>query len=282
MNLTWGALALHLKGDDCQTMAARREKSAEAVVDEGFGERGPPQREGPNSEESKTTVKYVEAMHQMSNDQFEVPLATRGEAPTDQRSGEVCATVHESGRSGLADLMEQIVERGNLMRARKRVRANQGSAGVDGVTVDDLPDYLRARWPGIREQLLTGRYQPNAGRRVEIPKPGGGVRRLGIPTVLDRFIQQAVLQVLQPRIDPTFSEHSYGFRPDGARTRRCVRRNATCRVVGAGWWMSTWSSSLTESITTCSWAAWRNTVRMLGCSDSSVATPRSASWPRAW
>jgi group II intron reverse transcriptase/maturase len=109
--------------------------------------------------------------------------------------------------------MERVVERGNLLRALQRVRRNQGSPGVDGRTVDDLPADLRAHWPAIREQLLTGRYQPSVVKRCEIPKPGGGVRQLGIPTVLDRFIQQAVLQVLQPRIDPSFSEHSYGFRP---------------------------------------------------------------------
>ena len=152
-------------------------------------------------------------MHQMSNDQFELPLEQRGEAPTGERSGEARSTGCGTERSGLADLMEQIVERGNLVRAFKRVRANKGSAGVDGMTVDELPDYLRAHWSAVREQLLTGHYRPNAVKRVEIPKPGGGVRLLGIPTVLDRFIQQAVLQVLQPRIDPTFSEHSYGFRP---------------------------------------------------------------------
>ena len=194
-------------------MTAWREKSAEAVVAEGFGDRGPPQCEGPNSVESDTTVDYEEAMHQMSNVQFELPLETRGEAPIVQRSGEARSTVHSPERSGLADLMDQIVERGNLVRALTRVRTNQGSAGVDGMTVEELPNYLRDHWKTIREQLLTGRYQPSAVRRVEIPKPGGGVRLLGIPTVLDRFIQQAVLQVLQPRIDPTFSEHSYGFRP---------------------------------------------------------------------
>ena len=159
----------------------------------------------------------------MSNDQFELPLATRGEASSRERSGEADATVHDPGRSGRADLMDQIVARGNLVRALKRVRANQGSAGVDGVTVDVLPDYLREHWKTIREQLLTGHYQPSAVRRVEIPKPGGGVRRLGIPTVLDRFIQQAVLQALQPRIDPTFSEHSYGFRP-GRSAHQAVRQ----------------------------------------------------------
>ena len=214
MNLTWGALALPLKGGRAVSPSTGwREKSAEAVVAEGFGDRGPPQRKGPNSEESDTTVDHEEAMHQMSNVQFELPVETRGEAPAVQRSGEARSTAPETGRSGLAGLMEQIVERGNLVRALTRVRTNQGSAGVDGVTVDELPDYLRDHWPAIREQLLTGRYQPNAVRRVEIPKPSGGVRLLGIPTVLDRFIQQAVLQVLQPRIDPTFSEHSYGFRP---------------------------------------------------------------------
>jgi group II intron reverse transcriptase/maturase len=109
--------------------------------------------------------------------------------------------------------MERVVERGNLLRALKRVRRNQGSPGVDGRTVDDLPADLRAHWPAIRERLLTGRYQPSVVKRCEIPKPGGGLRQLGIPTVLDRFIQQAVLQVLQPMIDPSFSDHSYGFRP---------------------------------------------------------------------
>jgi RNA-directed DNA polymerase len=109
--------------------------------------------------------------------------------------------------------MERIVERGNLASALKRVRANKGSPGVDGRTVDDLVADLREHWPAIRAQLLAGRYQPSVVKRVEIPKPDGGVRQLGIPTVLDRFIQQAVLQVLQPHIDPTFSTFSYGFRP---------------------------------------------------------------------
>jgi len=151
----------------------------------------------------------------MSIDQMELPLGTTGIAPTPQRSGEAEPAVDGHGRSGLANalLMEQIVEGGNLQRAMKRVRQNKGSPGVDGRTVDDLADDLRERWPAIREQLLTGRYQPNAVKRVEIPKPDGGMRRLGIPTVVDRFIQQAVLQVLQPAIDPTFSVFSYGFRP---------------------------------------------------------------------
>jgi RNA-directed DNA polymerase len=112
-------------------------------------------------------------------------------------------------------LMEEVLERENLKEAWKRVKANQGSAGVDGISVQQLPRHLIKHWPTIREQLLNGTYKPQPVRRVEIPKPdGGGVRKLGIPTVLDRFLQQAVMQVLQRRWDPTFSEHSYGFRPN--------------------------------------------------------------------
>jgi RNA-directed DNA polymerase len=110
-------------------------------------------------------------------------------------------------------LMEAVCERENLKKALQRVKANKGSPGIDGITVDQLSDYLRAHWPTHRDELLGGTYTPAPVRRVEIPKPDGGVRKLGIPTVLDRFIQQAVLQVLQPAFDPTFSTHSYGFRP---------------------------------------------------------------------
>ncbi len=109
--------------------------------------------------------------------------------------------------------MERVCERDNLRAALKRVRKNKGSAGIDGMTVDELPEYLKTHWSALREQLLAGTYQPSAVRRHAIPKSGGGVRELGIPTVVDRFIQQAILQVLGPRFDPTFSQHSYGFRP---------------------------------------------------------------------
>ena len=151
----------------------------------------------------------------MSVEQTELPLTPRGAAPTRPRSGEAEPATSGDERSGLHDphLMERIVEGGNLARALKRVRENHGSPGVDGRTVDDLTDDLRDHWSAIREQVLTGRYQPSVVKRVEIPKPSGGVRVLGIPTVLDRFIQQAVLQVLQPEIDPSFSNYSYGFRP---------------------------------------------------------------------
>jgi RNA-directed DNA polymerase len=110
-------------------------------------------------------------------------------------------------------LMEEVCERENCKQALARVKANKGSAGVDGMTVHELPDFLKQHWPAIREQLLSGTYKPRPVKRVEIPKPDGGVRKLGIPTVLDRLIQQAVMQVLQRRWDRTFSEHSYGFRP---------------------------------------------------------------------
>ena len=110
-------------------------------------------------------------------------------------------------------LMEEVCDRENLVRAWKRVRRNKGGPGVDGMTIDDAKDYLREHWPSIRSQLLAGTYQPQPVKRVEIPKPDGGVRKLGVPCVVDRLIQQALLQVLQGQWDPTFSEHSYGFRP---------------------------------------------------------------------
>ena len=110
-------------------------------------------------------------------------------------------------------IMEEVFERTNLKEALRQVRGNKGSAGVDRMTVDQLGDYLKQHWPVIREQLLNGTYEPKPVRRVEIPKPDGGVRKLGIPTVLDRFIQQAVMQVLQRQWNPTFSHYSYGFRP---------------------------------------------------------------------
>jgi len=145
--------------------------------------------------------------------QLELPFGGRGEAPRAKRSEEELKTTQCTEHTARRGLMEAAVTPQNLRAALKRVRRNKGSPGVDGMTVEELPDFLRENWPTIREQLLTGRYQPKAVRRKAIPKSGGGERELGIPTVLDRFIQQAVLQVLQPRFDPSFSPHSYGFRP---------------------------------------------------------------------
>ena len=153
--------------------------------------------------------------------QMELALEGWGEAPEVQCSGEARPAALRDERSGNGDLMERVVERDNLLAALQRVRKNKGSAGIDGMGVDDLPEYLRENWERIRSELLGGSYRPSAVRRQEIPKSGGGVRQLGIPTVLDRFIQQAILQVLQPIFDPTFSEHSYGFRP-GRRAHDAV------------------------------------------------------------
>lgn len=110
-------------------------------------------------------------------------------------------------------IMEKVVGRDNLLTALRNVKRNGGSPGIDGMTVEELPECLKRKWPKIRRQLMSGTYVPLPVRRVEIPKPGGGIRQLGIPTVLDRFIQQALLQVLQQEWDATFSEFSYGFRP---------------------------------------------------------------------
>lgn len=153
-------------------------------------------------------------MRQKASEQLELALDDRAEGPTSQRSGEAPTTPNRTDRSGGDHrLMEQVVARANALAALKRVKQNKGSPGVDGMTVGALSPYLAEHWETIREQLLAGRYQPQPVKRAELPKPGGGTRQLGIPTVLDRFLQQCLLQVLQPPIDPTFSEHSYGFRP---------------------------------------------------------------------
>jgi RNA-directed DNA polymerase len=130
-------------------------------------------------------------------------------------------------------MMEEIVERENLKVALRRVRANKGAPGVDAMTVNQLGDYLKQHWLAIREQLLNGTYRPKPVKRVEIPKPDGGVRKLGIPTVLDRFIQQAVMQVLQQRWDPEFSDHSYGFRPGPAH--QAIAQAQQYISAGYGW-----------------------------------------------
>jgi RNA-directed DNA polymerase len=165
-------------------------------------------------------VSLEDAMRQKTR-QLVLPLDGRGEAPRCQRSGEASTAASGNERPGTGRLMEEVVQRGNAKAALKRVRQNKGSPGVDEMTVDELPEYLAEHWGEIREQLLAGTYQPTPVKRQEIPKSGGGVRELGIPTALDRFVQQAILQVLQPRFDPTFSEHSHGFRP-GRRAHDAV------------------------------------------------------------
>jgi RNA-directed DNA polymerase len=160
----------------------------------------------------------------------------RGEAPNDLGGGTESLTVKRKAESPAIgeQLMEEVCERENCKQALARVKANKGSAGMDGMTVQQLPEHLKQHWPVIREQLLSGSYKPQAVKRVEIPKPDGGIRKLGIPTVLDRFIQQAVMQVLQRRWDRTFSEHSYGFRP-GRSAHQAVEQAQQYIAEGCRW-----------------------------------------------
>jgi RNA-directed DNA polymerase len=160
-------------------------------------------------------MSFVTGKRQQTQLRLAFPEAGRGEALSASGGGTEPATAGRQPESPACceQLMEEVCQRDNLRRALKRVRQNRGSPGVDGMTTAALPDYLGKQWPAIKEQLLSSTYRPQPVKRIEIPKPGGGVRKLGIPTVLDRMIQQALLQVLQPKWDPTFSEHSYGFRP---------------------------------------------------------------------
>jgi len=167
---------------------------------------------GPNGRESESAVSFGDVRRQKSV-QTELPLEARGETSLGRRSGETSTAANGNERSGNDCLMERVVERGNVKAAWKRVKQNKGSPGVDGMTVDELHPWLVENWEAVRAKLLDGNFQPTPVREQEIPKSDGGIRKLGIPTVLDRLIQQAVLQVLQPMFDPTFSQHSHGFRP---------------------------------------------------------------------
>jgi RNA-directed DNA polymerase len=135
----------------------------------------------------------------------------------------IAAAARDEHSSDETVVMEQALRRENLMSALKRVVRNGGAPGIDGMTVDELGDHCRKHWPRIREELLSDRYEPMPVRKVEIPKSGGGMRTLGIPTVLDRMIQQALLQVLQPAWDATFSDASYGFRPNRSAHQAVLR-----------------------------------------------------------
>ena len=147
--------------------------------------------------------------------ELDLPMPGRGEAPrldAQEVEADMAPAKPESSAS-TEHLMEAICDQDNIEAALDAVVRNKGAPGIDGITVKQLPSILKARWPEIEDQLLHGRYQPQPVRRVQIPKPTGGMRNLGIPTTIDRVLQQAVLQRLQPEWDPTFSEHSYGFRP---------------------------------------------------------------------
>ncbi len=153
----------------------------------------------------------------------------QGEAVRDLISDEACGSLLEhrhtgsaKSKAGTGGLLEAALTRQNLQAAWKRVKANKGAAGVDGLGIEQTAEVIRTSWPDIRQELLAGHYRPSPVRKVMIPKPDGSQRELGIPTVLDRLIQQALLQVLQPLIDPSFSEHSHGFRP-GRRAHDAVK-----------------------------------------------------------
>jgi RNA-directed DNA polymerase len=141
-----------------------------------------------------------------ASDTLESKTTVRDEATSGERG--------EYTPVDVSELLERILERENMFRALRRVRKNKGGPGIDGMTVEQLPGYLKRHWPRIKTELFAGTYKPQPVKRVEIPKPGGGVRRLGVPTVTDRLIQQAIMQVLQAEIDPSFSHYSFGFRPN--------------------------------------------------------------------
>jgi RNA-directed DNA polymerase len=208
-----------------------RQKSAEGIVPSLN------RREGPN-------LKMWEGAW-MSMDIGDTEGRTEKSDGTPERSGRnprgygeaVSRATANQGHSclGTEQLMEQVVERENMLKAYQRVVANKGAPGVDGMTLEALPIALREEWPRIREELLAGRYQPEAVRGVQIPKADGkGVRQLGIPTVLDRLIQQALHQVMQPIFESSFSEHSYGFRP-GRNAHQAVLQAREYVASGKRW-----------------------------------------------
>ena len=194
------------------TVLNRSEKSAEAVVAAGRGRRA--EREGVFE-----TMSMLNARRQKSAQAGRAGVA-HGEAGREPVSDEAGSPRRDTESTG-SGLLQAVLARENLRQAWKRVKANKGAAGVDGLDIDQTARHLATAWPKIRDQLLQGKYRPSPVRRVTIPKPEGGERELGIPTVTDRLIQQALLQVLQPMLDPTFSEHSYGFRP-GRRAHDAV------------------------------------------------------------
>jgi RNA-directed DNA polymerase len=172
------------------------------------------------------------------NNQLQMALAFTGEgrseAPKARQEGTESLTAERRIESPAIkeQRMEEVCERENLKRALQRVKANKGSPGIDGMTVEELPGYLAQHWPAVREQLLSGTYRPRPVRRVEIPKPEGGVRKLGIPTVLDRFIQQAVMQVRRPLHSPP-THCSASFR-NGHRSRsRVLKEGSETEAAGA-------------------------------------------------
>ena len=186
------------------------QKSAEGVVVAAHGDEGP-NMEGRRYAETSMDEGDARRKAEMPEDSRKVAGGTRKNTARERQTS---AAAEENAQPETTKLLEEVLRRENLIAALNRVQSNKGAPGVDGMTVEELTPYLRTNWPRIREEVLSGRYDPAPVLRVEIPKPDGkGMRLLGIPTVLDRFIEQAILQVLTPIFDPRFSEISYGFRP---------------------------------------------------------------------
>jgi len=172
--------------------------------------------------------------------QVPTSAASPGRNPGMAAAGaETDATTRRRTKAESSGLMDAVVERGNLMLAYQRVVKNKGAAGVDGIGIAEFKDHLKQHWPTIKAKLLTGDYMPQLVRRVDIPKPQGGVRTLGIPTLTDRLIQQALHQVLSPIFEADFSESSYGFRP-GRNAHQAVKAAKQFVAEGGGWW-SIWT-----------------------------------------
>ena len=213
-----------------------------------------------------------------------------GRQPRDQRMGASSVTAGSDHFDPEAQvrLMELVVSRENMMRAYARVVGNKGVAGIDKMPVTDLKPFLVAHWPRIREDLLADRYQPQAVRGVEIPKPGGGLRLLGIPTAVDRLIQQALHQVLQPIFEPTFSEASYGFRP-GRNAHQALRQAREYVAQGKRWVVDMDLERFFDRVSRCcptscsliSTGNW-NDVATRSVATRTTATSTSAANGRAW
>jgi RNA-directed DNA polymerase len=224
--LTSGELSLVAEspeGTETDWVLSNRYRRAAAAVSRGHsrGKRAGTKpedspAEGHRTREASREPKLVGVKQQKSQQQ-ELAFTSTGEVNPELGHDEGTETPTAGGepesKAGKERLMEVILERANVLRAIEKVESNKGAAGVDAMPVEALREYVEEHWSKLEEELLSGAYKPQPVRRVEIPKAGGGKRKLGIPTVVDRMIQQAILQVLQPEWDATFSEHSYGFRP---------------------------------------------------------------------
>ena len=205
-----------LPGEICRNSPCARNRATgeRDAAEVSRGHKTGVSREGPNIEEEVRILQNSRPKQReqpTSQDVCDAEDRVKPEGLHSERSAGAVQRKNEASRTEA--LMEQVVARENMLAALKRVRSNKGAPGNDGMTVDELHGYLKANWASIKAVLLADAYEPQAVRRVEIPKPDGGVRLLGIPSVLDRLIQQAILQVLTPIFDPTFSAFSFGFRP---------------------------------------------------------------------